>query len=92
MPVPTNPELHSTTIMATTTTTTTTTTSNESVIEQQEQLPSLPKTTSQDISNCALPSWYNQFRTMTFRTKILPLTSEFIDYLNADGIFLPEEG
>ena len=88
MPVPTNSELHSTA----TTMATTTTTNNEPVIEQQEQLPSLPKTTSQDISNCALSSWYNQFRTMTFRSKIIPLTSEFVDYLNADGIFLPDEG
>ncbi|KAG2227968.1 hypothetical protein INT45_011992 [Circinella minor] len=81
MPVPINSELHSNT-----------TNTMNNTNEQQEQLPTLPKITSQDISNCALSSWYNQFRTMTFRSKILPLTSEFIDYLNADGIFLPEEG
>ncbi|KAI9315673.1 D123-domain-containing protein [Dichotomocladium elegans] len=29
---------------------------------------------------------------VTFQSTILPLPSEFIDYLNADGIFLPDDG
>ncbi|KAI9271869.1 D123-domain-containing protein [Phascolomyces articulosus] len=60
--------------------------------EQQETELVLPETTAQDIKNCAFSSWYPQFRTMTFRSKILPLPTEFVDYLNADGIYLPEEG
>ncbi|CDH58331.1 cell division cycle 123 homolog (cerevisiae) [Lichtheimia corymbifera JMRC:FSU:9682] len=46
----------------------------------------------QDIENCSFPAWYNQFRSVTFESRILPLPSEFVDYLNADGIYLPDDG
>ncbi|KAI8142590.1 D123-domain-containing protein [Fennellomyces sp. T-0311] len=52
----------------------------------------LPEPTQQDIVNCALPSWYNQFRSATFRSKVLALPVAFIEYLNEDGIYLPEDG
>ncbi|KAI8099474.1 D123-domain-containing protein [Halteromyces radiatus] len=29
---------------------------------------------------------------VTFKSKIIPLSTEFIDYLNADGIYLPTDG
>ncbi|KAI7884677.1 D123-domain-containing protein [Lichtheimia hyalospora FSU 10163] len=37
-------------------------------------------------------AWYDQFRSVTFESRILPLSSEFVDYLNADGIYLPDDG
>ncbi|KAI9496185.1 D123-domain-containing protein [Zychaea mexicana] len=76
MPVPTDPQLHSST----------------SAQLDESDLPLLPETTWQDIINCSFPSWHDQFRGVTFRSKTLALPSEFVDYLNADGIFLPEEG
>jgi hypothetical protein len=41
------------------------------------------------INDCAFPSWYRRFRRHTIDSKIIPLSSKFIDYLLADGIHLP---
>lgn len=41
------------------------------------------------VLNCQLPSWYHLFKNVTFRSKIIPLQQQFIDYLNEDGIVLP---
>ncbi|CAO3635228.1 unnamed protein product [Cunninghamella blakesleeana] len=34
----------------------------------------------------------HHFRNVTFKSTIIPLPKEFIDYLNADGIYLPKDG
>ncbi|XP_057316704.1 cell division cycle protein 123 homolog isoform X1 [Hydractinia symbiolongicarpus] len=43
----------------------------------------------QQCSNCMFSSWYHNFKNCTFKSKIIKLTSDFIDYLNSDGIILP---
>lgn len=48
--------------------------------------------TREDVAMCRFSSWYGQFRDVTFKSRIVHLPKEFIDYLNADGIYLPEEG
>lgn len=48
--------------------------------------------TCKDIDNCSFSSWYPNFKSVTFKSKIIPLSSEFIEYLNAEGIYLPEDG
>lgn len=48
--------------------------------------------TRQEITRCRFSAWYPQFRDVTFKSRIIPLPQEFIDYLNADSIFLPSEG
>ncbi|KAI8061652.1 D123-domain-containing protein [Gongronella butleri] len=53
--------------------------------------PELPFT-ARDKELCAINSWYPHFRDVTFKTTLLPLSQGFIDYLNADGIYLPKEG
>ncbi|CAG8528509.1 4408_t:CDS:2 [Cetraspora pellucida] len=51
-----------------------------------------PPLTEQHILNCVFSSWYNTFRRVTLKSKIIkPLPEEFIEYLHADGIFLPEQ-
>ena len=35
-------------------------------------------------------SWYENFRRVTFRSKVIQLPVEFIDYLKKDGILLPD--
>ncbi|EPB92206.1 hypothetical protein HMPREF1544_01031 [Mucor circinelloides 1006PhL] len=45
-----------------------------------------------DVDNCSFNAWYPQFKAHTFKSKILPLSQEFVDYLNAEGIYLPEDG
>ncbi|KAI8580275.1 hypothetical protein K450DRAFT_237687 [Umbelopsis ramanniana AG] len=48
--------------------------------------------TREDIIRCRFSSWYGRFRDATFKSRVIPLPKEFIDYLNADGIYLPDEG
>ncbi|KAF0462941.1 CdC protein [Gigaspora margarita] len=51
-----------------------------------------PPLTEQHILNCAFSSWYNTFRRVTLKSKIIkPLPEEFIEYLHADGVFLPDQ-
>lgn len=45
-----------------------------------------------DVDNCSFDSWYPKFKSHTFKSKILPLSQDFVDYLNAEGIYLPEDG
>ncbi|KJE94530.1 hypothetical protein CAOG_05163 [Capsaspora owczarzaki ATCC 30864] len=49
------------------------------------------KPTRQHVLNCALPSWYPRFKHVSLRTEILPLTSDFVEYLLADGVFLSKD-
>lgn len=41
------------------------------------------------ILNCQLHSWYNNFKNCSIRSEVIPLQTEFIDYLNQDGVVLP---
>lgn len=46
--------------------------------------------TKQELLSCVFSSWYPKFRQMTFKSEIIkPLDPSFIDYLLADGIYLP---
>lgn len=63
-----------------------------SVENKEAQLLETVPTTCQDIDNCSFSHWYPRFKAHTFKSKIIPLTNEFVDYLNADGIYLPEDG
>ncbi|CAG8481979.1 10208_t:CDS:2, partial [Racocetra persica] len=61
------------------------------VSDTNNTLP-FPPLTEQHILNCVFSSWYNTFRRVTLKSKIIkPLPEEFIEYLHADGIFLPEQ-
>ncbi|KAG0365193.1 D123-domain-containing protein [Gamsiella multidivaricata] len=48
-----------------------------------------PLLTHQRLENCAFSSWYPSFRGITIKSKIIPLPEDFIEYLNADGVFIP---
>ncbi|CAO3702550.1 unnamed protein product [Rhizopus stolonifer] len=50
------------------------------------------KITCQDIDLCSFSSWYPRFKTVTFKSRIIPLPEAFVDYLNAESIYLPEDG
>lgn len=56
------------------------------------ETPALPAITRQDIINCAFSSWYKRFENVTFESRTISLPETFIDYLNADGIYLPDDG
>ncbi|XP_071816947.1 translation initiation factor eIF2 assembly protein-like isoform X2 [Apostichopus japonicus] len=44
----------------------------------------------QHILNCSFSSWYNCFQHVSIPSKIIPLEDEFVSYLLADGIYLPD--
>lgn len=48
-----------------------------------------PPLTHQRLENCAFSSWYPNFRSVSIKSKIIPLPEEFVSYLNADGVFIP---
>ncbi|KAI8927090.1 D123-domain-containing protein [Entophlyctis helioformis] len=51
-----------------------------------------PGFTVQHVDNCAFSSWYPSFSAVTLKSHIIsPLPDDFVAYLHADGIFLPNE-
>ncbi|KAJ3247520.1 hypothetical protein HDU78_003933 [Chytriomyces hyalinus] len=42
-----------------------------------------------DILRCSFSKWHSQFSHATLPSRIVPLSAEFIEYLNQDGVFLP---
>ncbi|GAB1609591.1 cell division cycle protein 123 homolog [Argonauta hians] len=44
----------------------------------------------QHVLNCSFSSWYPGFKNITPTSAIIPLPNQFIDYLKADRVFLPE--
>ena len=54
------------------------------------QLP-FPLVTKQHILNCSYHAWHARYRSLTPKTRLVPLPSAFVEYLRADGIVLPPE-
>ncbi|KAH0846233.1 hypothetical protein AYO21_02614 [Fonsecaea monophora] len=50
-----------------------------------------PPITPSHILNCSFHSWYPRFRSLTPKSRLIPLSQPFLDYLRADGIILPPE-
>ncbi|KAF8978527.1 hypothetical protein BGZ52_005924 [Haplosporangium bisporale] len=48
-----------------------------------------PPLTHQRLENCSFSSWYPTFRSLTIKSKIIPLSEDFVSYLNADKVFIP---
>ena len=57
---------------------------------EPRRLP-FPPLTKQHILNCAYNAWWPKYRSFVPKSRIIPLTQPFIDYLQADGIFLPSD-
>lgn len=52
--------------------------------------PALPPLSRAHVDRCALPSWLGRFRAHTFKSRVVgPLPQAFVDYLHADGVYLP---
>jgi hypothetical protein len=51
-----------------------------------QQAVILPMT---DLERCSIDHWYPALRRVTIRTTIIPLSKEFIQYLLADSVFVP---
>jgi D123 len=54
------------------------------------ELPFPPLKKSQ-VMNCSYHSWHPRYRAITPKARLVPLTTPFLAYLRADGIFLPDD-
>lgn len=54
------------------------------------ELP-FPPFTKAHILNCSYHSWHPKYRAITPKSRLVPLTRPFVDYLRADGIILPDD-
>ena len=50
-----------------------------------------PPVTKSHILNCAYPRWHPVYRSLTPKSRVIPLTPDFLAYLREDGIFLPSD-
>ncbi|EME86201.1 uncharacterized protein MYCFIDRAFT_88305 [Pseudocercospora fijiensis CIRAD86] len=50
-----------------------------------------PPVTKSHILNCAYSSWFPKYRAITPKSRVIPLTKPFVDYLRADAIVLPDD-
>lgn len=55
-------------------------------IEEPPLKPNDFKSKRKDILNCMVQNWYPIFEKVTFKSHIVPLPEEFIEYLQEDGI------
>lgn len=62
----------------------------ESETEGLTELP-FPPVTKSHILNCSYHSWYGKYRAITPKSRLVPLSRPFVDYLRADGIILPDD-
>ncbi|XP_076447545.1 translation initiation factor eIF2 assembly protein-like isoform X1 [Babylonia areolata] len=44
----------------------------------------------EDVMRCSFSTWYETFEDVTLKSIILPIPKEFLDYLHADSVVLPE--
>lgn len=47
--------------------------------------------TLQEVLNCSFQNWYPSFKSITFKSEIIPLSKDFIEYLHSDGVYLRKE-
>lgn len=62
------------------------------IIEDGEltSLP-FPPVTKEHVLNCSYHSWQPKYKTITPKSRTIPLTRSFLEYLRADGIVLPSD-
>ncbi|KAF3201843.1 hypothetical protein TWF106_002688 [Orbilia oligospora] len=58
---------------------------------EEKTINDFPLPTRQAIVNSGYPEWYKKYRGITGKARVIPLTTEFLDYLKADGIILPPD-
>ncbi|KAI1412941.1 D123-domain-containing protein [Hypoxylon sp. FL1857] len=53
--------------------------------------PEFPPITRDHIINCSYDSWFPKYRASCIKSRIIPLSPEFIDYIREDGIVLADD-
>ncbi|KAK3401130.1 D123-domain-containing protein [Sordaria brevicollis] len=52
---------------------------------------SFPPVTRDHILNCSYDQWFPKYRTSCIRSRVIPLSREFISYIREDGIILADD-
>lgn len=52
-------------------------------------MTAFPEITKESVDQCSAAYWYPLLSSCTFKSALIPLESDFIDYLGADGLILP---
>ncbi|KAI0180849.1 D123-domain-containing protein [Hypoxylon sp. FL1284] len=50
-----------------------------------------PPITRDHILNCSYDSWFPKYRTSCIKSRIIPLSPEFVEYIREDGIILADD-
>jgi len=65
--------------------------SPQASVEQALLVANFPPLSRADVLACVFSAWYPTFRKHSPKASVIkPLTSEFVEYLQSDGVFLPE--
>ncbi|KAI1453610.1 D123-domain-containing protein [Annulohypoxylon moriforme] len=68
-----------------------TTTNPQSVPGTSNSGLQFPPITRDHIINCSYDSWFPKYRASCIKSRIIPLSPEFIDYIREDGIVLADD-
>jgi len=49
------------------------------------------KSSSQEVINCQFHKWYELFKSVTYKSTVIPLPKEFLEYLEEDGIVMDDQ-
>ncbi|KAJ1337465.1 cell division cycle protein 123 [Microdochium nivale] len=54
-------------------------------------MPQFPPITRDHILNCSYDSWFPKYRASCIKSRIIPLSPEFVQYIREDGIILADD-
>jgi len=54
------------------------------------KLPFKPVTKAH-ILHCSYENWYPKYRSLALKSRLIPLTTAFLDYLREDGLWVPDD-
>lgn len=57
--------------------------------ETSQPESAFPPLTRSAVDACAFPAWHAKFKRITPKATVIPVDASFIEYLKADGVFLP---
>ncbi|KAK0630767.1 D123-domain-containing protein [Bombardia bombarda] len=65
--------------------------SQASLADGQERGLHFPPVTRDHILHCSYDFWFPKYRTSCIKSRVIPLTPEFISYIHEDGILLADD-
>lgn len=55
------------------------------------EVPSFPPVTRDHILHCSYDYWFPKYRTSCIRSRVIPLSRDFVSYIREDGIILADD-